>query len=452
VKIVPSDFKLTAISAAFWYQGDGCLALTRNRRINFLMLCTDGFNRKSVQHLRSQLKLAGFSTRVKKAGRRKDGGMRWQVLMAPRTAQAFIAWIRPWVHSDFAYKLSYKGVPLMSCGWELALCKEKAIQAFVKAPIDLIRHSPLDKGRYGRHKFVYDLEVEGEHNYVAEGFVVSNSMLYKLFHDHIEAVSYRVGKSGAPIVHSQRLFGPGGLKAKIPPELAGTVLRGEAYGTRQGKSIPAQELGGLLNSGVAKSLEAQKQKGVQLRTMLFDVAGEQDKPYAERLAKLQKVIAFLPKDKFHLPESATEPAAMKNLWEQVSTGKNPLTNEGVVSWPEQGPPTKVKVTPESDVWVKGVFPGEKGLAGVGAGGFEYGTSPEGPVVGRVGTGFSEEARKQMLADPDSWVGRMARIRSMGQFPGGAHRAPAFLALHEDYPNKTAELVSIVKARHRARTR
>ena len=287
---------------------------------------------------------------------------------------------------------------------------------------------------------------------IVQSKVDGASMLYKLFHDHIEAVSYRVGKSGAPIVHSQRLFGPGGLKAKIPPELAGTVLRGEAYGTRQGKSIPAQELGGLLNSGVAKSLEAQKQKGVQLRTMLFDVAGEQDKPYAERLAKLQKVIAFLPKDKFHLPESATEPAAMKNLWEQVSTGKNPLTSEGVVAWPEQGPPTKVKVTPESDVWVKGVFPGEKGLAGVGAGGFEYGTSPEGPVVGRVGTGFSEEARKQMLTDPDSWVGRMARIRSMGQFPGGAHRAPAFLALHEDYPNKTAELISVVKARHRARMR
>lgn len=284
-----------------------------------------------------------------------------------------------------------------------------------------------------------------------QGNIIQNkvdgaSMLYKLFGDHIEAVSYRIGKSGHPIIHTQRMFGLGGLKAKIPPELVGSILRGEAYGTREGKAIPPQELGGLLNAGVAKSLEAQKQKGVQLRTMLFDVAGEQDKPYAERLAKLQKVITFLPKEKFHLPESATDPAAMKSLWEQISTGKHSLTSEGVVSWPEKGLPTKVKVLPESDVWVKGIFPGEKGLTGVGAGGFEYGTSPEGPVVGRVGTGFSEEARKQMLADPEGWVGRMARIRSMGQFPGGAHRAPAFLALHEDYPSKMASLVSIIRKR------
>ena len=275
------------------------------------------------------------------------------------------------------------------------------------------------------------------------------AMLYKLFGDRIEAVSYRVGKKG-PIVHTQRMFGPGGLKAKIPPELVGSILRGEAYGTQKGKSIPPQELGGLLNSSVARSLEMQKQKGVQLRTMLFDVAGEQDKPYAERLAKLQQVISFLPKEKFHLPETATEPPAMRKLWEGISTGKNPLTSEGIVSWPEKGLPTKVKVLPESDVWVKGVFPGEKGLASVGAGGFEYGTSPEGPVVGRVGTGFSGEARKQMLADPEGWVGRMARIRSMGQFPGGAHRAPSFLALHEDYPSKVAGLVGIVKARHQAK--
>jgi hypothetical protein len=52
----------------------------------------------------------------------------------------------------------------------------------------------------------------------------------------------------------------------------------------------------------------------------------------------------------------------------------------------------------------------------------------------------------MLTDPEGWVGRMARIRSMGQFPGGAHRAPAFLALHEDYPSKMASLVSIIRKR------
>ena len=83
---------------------------------------------------------------------------------------------------------------------------------------------------------------------------------------------------------------------------------------------------------------------------------------------------------------------------------------------------------------------------MGAGGFGYSLGPKGDVVGRVGTGFSEEARHEMLAEPEKWVGRLARIRSQGQFPGGAHRAPAFLALHEDYPTKSASLVSEVKRR------
>jgi len=61
--------------------------------------------------------------------------------------------------------------------------------------------------------------------------------------------------------------------------------------------------------------------------------------------------------------------------------------------------------------------------------------PGGDPVGKVGTGFSSEVRKQMMESPDDFIGRVARIRAQEQFPSGAYRAPAFLALHEDYPNK-----------------
>jgi len=48
----------------------------------------------------------------------------------------------------------------------------------------------------------------------------------------------------------------------------------------------------------------------------------------------------------------------------------------------------------------------------------------------------------MLEAPNEYVGRVARIKSQEQFPSGAHRAPSFLSLHEDYP--AAKAASLVK--------
>jgi 8-oxo-dGTP pyrophosphatase MutT (NUDIX family) len=283
-----------------------------------------------------------------------------------------------------------------------------------------------------------------------QGNIIQNkvdgaSMLYRLLNDHIEATSYRVSKEGRPIVHTQRLFGPGGMKVNIPKEHVGTVLRGEAYGTREGKAIPPQELGGILNASLIHSLEKQRANNVQMKSMLFDVAGEQDKPYAERLSKLESITKLLPQEHFHLPESAKTPEEARALWETISGGKHPLTREGVVAWPPQGVPTKAKLMPESDVWIRNVFPGEGKYKGSGAGGVEYSLSPEGEVVGRIGTGFSDEMRRDMIQHPERYVGRLARIGSQEQFPSGAHRAPAFLALHEDYPTKVAQLDQVKEA-------
>ena len=283
------------------------------------------------------------------------------------------------------------------------------------------------------------------------------SLLYHLLADHIEALSYRVSKGGRPIVHTYRVFGPSGSKqgVKIPPELQGTILRGEVYGERQGKTIEPQELGGILNASVSKSLQMQKDKGVTLKNMLWDVARLKDKPIpfgsiggTERMETLRRVLQYLPKNKFELPTTAETPEQAKAMWERITAGKNPRTSEGIVAWPKApGLPTKVKKFPEADVWLKHIFPGEGQLAGVGAGGFDYANAPKGPVVGRVGTGFSAATRKQMFEDPSSFIDRMVRIRSQGKFPeSGAHRAPSFIALHEDYPNKTAGLPQIMRKR------
>lgn len=263
--------------------------------------------------------------------------------------------------------------------------------------------------------------------------------LTKLFKDHAEVVSYRARKdTGGPIVHTERVAG-GRLPVQIPRGLEGTVLRGELYGVGpQGKAIPPQELGGLLNSSVGKSLTAQRERGIRLRNMLFDVERMGQDPvtepsYQARRAKLQQVLQHLPSEYFHTPDDATTPAQARALWDTIRTGQHPLTREGVVIHPPTGIPQKVKLTEDHDVHVRGFFPGQGKYLNRGVGGFTYSHTPMGPVVGEVGTGLTDETRRMMHEDPQSFVGRVARVRAQEKLPSGALRAPSFLSLHEDLP-------------------
>jgi hypothetical protein len=293
--------------------------------------------------------------------------------------------------------------------------------------------------------------------------------LTKLLENGVEVMSYRVAKeTGRPLIHSERVF-HGRPEIQIPKELVGTVLKGELYGTREtstdgaagvdiglGESadggrhtslgaIPPQELGGILNATVANSIEKQKAQKVKLKQMLFDIQQlgktpvTEEIPYADRMAMLRKVLPHLPSDVFHLPEEATTPGAAQALWQQITEGKHPLTQEGIVIHPPTGIPSKAKLLEEQDVFIRDIFPGEGKYEGQGAGGFRYSTEPEGPILGRVGTGLSDELRKELLADPAAFIGRVAKVRSQGPFPSGALRAPALHALHED-PVKAASFV------------
>ena len=232
--------------------------------------------------------------------------------------------------------------------------------------------------------------------YLVQNKIDGASLLFHLLSDRIEALSYRTSK-GRPIIHTYRVFGPGGGKPakRLPDELVGTVLRGETYGVRRatGQAIPPQELSGLLNSSVQKSLEQQQRRGIEMKNMLFDIVRLGRTPQAhgqlpaeQRLAELQRIAGYLNGKQFHLPETARSPAEARALWERIVSGRHPLTREGVVGWPvEGGPPVKAKLMPESDVWIHGIFPGKGGLAGRAAGGFEYSLAPGGPVAGHAAT-------------------------------------------------------------------
>jgi hypothetical protein len=238
-------------------------------------------------------------------------------------------------------------------------------------------------------------------------------------------LSHRRSATGLPIEHTARVA-PELAGMKFPEELEGEYV-GEVYGVRDNAAIPPQELGGLLNSAVARAVRTKRDRGIRTKMMLFG-SGRPGIALEDVRADVQKALEHLPGDIFHEPEYAyTEPEKRK-LWESVESGGNPLTHEGVVGHPlEGGVPSKVKTEDEADVIVKDIFPGEKRYRGTHAGGFTYEADGK---EGRVGTGISDETRKDMHENRDSYIGRKARIRYQEQFPSGAYRAPRLVAFHE----------------------
>ena len=207
-----------------------------------------------------------------------------------------------------------------------------------------------------------------------------------------------------------------------------------------GAAIPPAELGSILNSSVSESLRKQRERGVDLRNMVFDVArvgghpvDPEQTPYEERRRMLEEILPHLPgyeEGKFHLPEETQDPEEAKQLWRRIQAGEHPLTREGVVVHPPQGRPRKAKGFTEADVYITGTFPGQGRRADT-IGGLRYATEPGGPERGRVGTGFDEQTLRDLAAIQDELPGRVARIQAQEQLPSGAYRAPSFVALHED---------------------
>jgi len=253
--------------------------------------------------------------------------------------------------------------------------------------------------------------------------------------DKLEISSFRASKhTGFPLVHTERVF-HGKQNLDIPKKYVGSVLRGELYGLRDDKAIPPQELGGLLNSTIRKSIGDQADRGVQLKSMLFDIRQVGDKnvtalPYRERLDLLREVIHHLPKNKFHLPDLAETKEDAERMLKKIKEGKNPLTREGVVVHATDASKSqKMKFDVEHDVYITDIFPGEGKHTG-SAGGFSYALTPKGETVGKVGTGLSDALRKELMENKKDYLGRQARVKAQEQLPSGALRAPVLIALHE----------------------
>lgn len=250
-------------------------------------------------------------------------------------------------------------------------------------------------------------------------------------HDQARVFSYRPTERETGVIeHTHRL--PLFSTLRTPAALRNSTLRGELIAEdRKGVALKSTDVGGILNAGVWKSRRKQDEMG-KLVPYVFDVVKWKGKnvenaPYTEKLEMLQEVQKQAPWLK--IPRTATTPAEKKKLFSDIQHHKEKSTEEGLIEWDANKPvPTKAKFKEDEDVFIKEVFPEDATKRQGLAGGFSYSRTPEGLVVGKVGTGFSHAMKKDMLDRPELYQGLKARIQTLR---GHAGRAPSFISLHLD---------------------
>ena len=206
------------------------------------------------------------------------------------------------------------------------------------------------------------------------------------------------------------------------------VLRAEVFmADKDGKPLPEQHTAGVLNAGIRRGLEMQKDTG-GLRIMPFSFADKENVSlsYEDQLARISAIRKSLPI--FHEMPVARTPDEKSKLLKQVGSGKHPLTTEGVVIWNKK--PTKAKLVAEADVYPASVLPGAGKYQG-SAGAVEYSREPGGPVVGKFGTGLKDAFREELWKNRLGVKGRVAVLAYNKEMPSGALYGPRFQRWHTE---------------------
>ncbi len=250
--------------------------------------------------------------------------------------------------------------------------------------------------------------------------------------------SYREPKrhTAGLIEHTHKV--PELLTVRVPAGLGGTTLRTETIGVdSKGKAIPAKDIAGMLNATVTNSRIKQEEMGATLKPIIFDITRYRGRDVSGRSFADRKELMKVVGDQLGISvaEIAETAHEKRKLLQKIKAGKHKLTGEGVVVRHLEGqqPILKAKLRPDYDVYVREVFeatdPLGKGKAR--AGGFRYSWTPRGEVVGRVGTGFGHAEAKDMLANPDKYIGRVAKVQAEQKYSSGALGKPAFIEWHLD---------------------
>lgn len=249
-----------------------------------------------------------------------------------------------------------------------------------------------------------------------------------------EIYSYRPSERQTGLI--DHTFVAGLDRKPTPPQLRGVRARGEIHVVdRSGKPVPNRELAGILNSSPMKGINTLKERGYQVRLAPFDVitgpkgTPMEATPWREKRVVLQQLARAMG-PRFRIPDTAVSASGQRELFDKIQRKEHAQTDEGVVVWrmDQAGPPTKIKIRPHRQVYIKDVLEGTGRFKGRAVR-YTYSLTPGGPAVGFVGTGFNDEERDWLWKNRGRLRGQKTVIKSSEQFPSGAYRAPSHDHVH-----------------------
>jgi hypothetical protein len=255
-------------------------------------------------------------------------------------------------------------------------------------------------------------------------------------------ISTRKTRAGGIIDHSAKFREL--LEFKVPKEIGPVVLAGEVLAlNKKGRFAGANVTAGILNSETLKAREKVEQVG-SIENFVFDIVRglNADAPYEEKMNFIRYVSSVVPR--MRPAEVAATSRDKANLIKRITSGKHPHTNEGLVSAVKRDSEIKLvkhKVLPETDVYIRDIISGTGRLKD-SMGAIYYSHTPRGPIIGKVGTGFSDRNRDLIWKRKADLIGSVISLKSMGEYSKtGALRMPVFLRIHPDKnPTVAPELI------------
>lgn len=147
---------------AFWYLDDGALCKGNFSGCNFVSFCCASLSKKEINIIRRRLNALGYKSYVMKNKRYKNQDRGFDIRFDQATSYRFLRDISKYIPSCMKHKSHYK-------------CTSKAIDDSIYFKEMKVISTEVKKNKTGGA--VYDIEVEGNHNYFASDILVSNSAM-----------------------------------------------------------------------------------------------------------------------------------------------------------------------------------------------------------------------------------------------------------------------------------
>lgn len=271
------------------------------------------------------------------------------------------------------------------------------------------KYKLIDDVEFNNPRQIFSSKIDGAHNLM----VLDPGKHPRLF-------SYRDparAKSGL-IEHTHKLEDL--YRTKVPKDVKKMIVRGEIWGKdKKGAPLELHQIGGILNSSVMKSRSKQQELG-SLKMSPFDVynmdGGALASSFKGRIAILQDLVKKMPQ--LELPEFAYTEEQKRALYSSIKNKQHGQTHEGIIVHEEgKKTPMKLKFRDEYPVYVRGIIEeiDKHGKPKGSMGSLEYSLSPDGEVIGRVGTGFSRSQREEIFKNKNKYIGKSAYLSAVKAF-------------------------------------